>query len=134
MDRVVAVLIGSPSSPRRNEAIAILDDLKSQLLGLQSSVTSSAATLPQGSASREKATINGIISVFMERRYDRALDLLLRCALQEIFELDWQSASYGGNLMKAAADIAQNDIQFPDTTKDKGFEVGGMRALRNSNG
>ena len=134
LDRVVAVLIGSPSSPRRNEAIAILDDLKSQLLGLQSSVTSSAATLPQGSASREKATINGIISVFMERRYDRALDLLLRCALQEIFELDWQSASYGGNLMKAAADIAQNDIQFPDTTKDKGFEVGGMRALRNSNG
>jgi len=134
LDRLIAVLIGSPASPRRREALDLLDDLKSQLLSLRSALTTSAATLPRGSASKEKAVVNNTITTFTERKLDRAVDFLLKCQLQDIFELDWQTASYGGNLMKAAADVARQDVRFPDTTKDEGFEVGGTKALRNSNG
>lgn len=127
LDRVIAVLIGSAASPRRNEAIALLNDLESQLLGLRIVLTSTSASLPSAAAKTEKSVINNLISIFTERKFDRALDLLFRCQLQEIFQLDWQTSSYGGNLMRAAEAIAQNDIVFPDTSKDEGFDVQGLR-------
>lgn len=127
LDKVIAVLIGSPTSPRRSEAIALLDSLKTQLLALQTSITGTTTTLPTNSASKEKAVINNVSAIFTERGFDRALDLLSRCKLQELFELDWQTASYGGNLMKAAEDIARADVTFPNTIKDEGFEIKGQR-------
>lgn len=127
LDRVIAVLIGSPTSPRRSEAVALLDSLKTQLLALQASITTTSTVLAANGALKEKAVINNIVSIFTERGFDRALDLLLRCKLQELFELDWQTASYGGNLMKAAENIARADVSFPNTTKDEGFEIKGQR-------
>jgi hypothetical protein len=127
LDRLVAVLIGSPTSPRRNEAIDLLDTLKTQLLELQAAITTPAATLAPNGATKAKSVVNNIISVFSERKFDRAMDFLLKCKLQEIFELDWQSASFSGNLMKAAEGIAQSDVKFPDVTKDEGFDVVGRR-------
>ena len=129
LDQLIAILIGSPTSPRRNEAIALLNDLKTQLLGLQSSLTTPGTTLATGSASKEKSVINNVTAIFTERKFDRALDLLVRCKIQEVFQLDWQSASYSGNLMKAAEDLAQSDVKFPDVTQDEGFDVIGQREV-----
>ena len=127
LDKVIAVLIGSPTSPRRSEAIALLDSLKTQLQSLQTAITGLSTTLPFGSASKEKSVINNISALFTERGFDRSLDLLSKCKLQELFELDWQTASFGGNLMKAAEDIARADVTFPNTVKDEGFEIKGKR-------
>jgi len=127
LDRLIAVLIGSPTSPRRSEALVVLDDLKIQLTGLQAVLSSPATTLPAGSASKERKVVDGIIQTLTERKYDRALDFFLRCQIQEVFEFDWQTASYSGNLMRAAADIARSDVKFPDSTKDEGYEVQGLR-------
>lgn len=127
VDRLIAVLIGSPTSPRRSEALAVLNDLEAQLSGLQVALSSPAATLPVGSAAKERKAVEGVIQTLIERKYDRALDFFLRCQIQELFELDWQTASYSGNLMRAAADIARSDIKFPDSTKDEGYEVQGLR-------
>lgn len=129
LDQLVAVLIGSPTSPRRAEAIALLDDLRAQLVALKSSLTGAGAVLLGASATKEKAALNNVISLFTERKYDRALDLLLQCKLQEIFELDWQSVSYSGALMKAAEGVAQADVKFPDLIQDEGFDVQGRREL-----
>jgi hypothetical protein len=129
LDQLISILIGSPTSPRRSEAIALLNDLKSKLLSLQSSLTTTPATLPTGSASKERSAITNVVTLFTERKFDRALDLLLRCKIQEVFEVDWQSASYSGNLMKAAENIAQSDVKFPDTTKDEGYDVIGQREV-----
>jgi hypothetical protein len=129
VDQLIAVLIGSPTSPRRREAIALLDDLKAQLDSLQIDLTTVAATLPVGSASVEKSAINNVIALFLERKFDRALELLLRCKIQDVFQIDWQSASFSGNLMKAAESIAQSDIKFPNMTQDEGFDVSGQRKV-----
>lgn len=127
LDQLIAVLIGSPTSPRRSEAIAILDDLRSKLVALQASLVGSQSVLLGASATKEKSALNNVISLFTERKYDRALDLLLQCKLQEIFELDWQSVSYSGALMKAAEAVAQADVKFPDLTQDEGFDIQGRR-------
>lgn len=129
LDQLIAVLIGSPTSPRRSEAIALLDDLRSQLTALQAALTGSQGMLLGASATKEKAALSNVISLFTERKYDRALDLLLQCKLQEIFELDWQSVSYSGALMKAAESVAQADVKFPDLTQDEGFDVQGRREV-----
>lgn len=129
LDQLIAVLIGSPTSPRRTEAISLLDDLRSQLTALQAALTGSQGMLLGVSATKEKAALNNVISLFTERKYDRALDLLLQCKLQEIFELDWQSVSYSGALMKAAESVAQADVKFPDLTQDEGFDVQGRREV-----
>lgn len=129
LNQLIAVLIGSPTSPRRSEAIALLDDLRTQLLDLSANLSTTAATLPANSALKEKAAINNVISTFTERKFDRALELLLRCKLQEVFQIDWQSASFSGNLMKAAESIAKSDVKFPDMTQDEGFDVIGQRKV-----
>lgn len=130
LDQLIAILIGSPTSPRRSEALDLLDSLKTELQTLRTLVTTTQATLPTGSATKERSVINNIISTFTERRFDRALDFLLRCKLQEIFEFNWQTASFSGNLMKAAEGIAQSDVKFPNTIEDEGFDVPGLRDVR----
>jgi hypothetical protein len=129
LDQVIAVLVGSPTSPRRSEAVVLLDDLRTKLLSLRAGLTSTTATLPAGGGSQEKVVVQGILDIFTERKFTRAIDLFLRCKLQEVFQIDWQTASYSGDLMKAAEAIAQNDIKFPDSSKDEGFEVLGVREV-----
>jgi hypothetical protein len=129
LDHVIAVIIGSPSSPRRNEAIDLLNTLQTQLLALQSLLLAPAALLIPNSGTKEKAAVNNIIYLFIERKLDRALDFFLNCKLQEVFGLNWQTASYSGDLMRAAENIARSDVKFPSTVKDEGFDVGGLRKV-----
>jgi hypothetical protein len=118
LDRVVAVLVGSPTAPNRASAQAMLSALRSEILQMQSAITTS-VSIPTGGAQPEKAVINDVISFLTERKYDRAVDFLLRCRIQEIFELDWQTLSYGGNLMRTAENLARTDIIFPNYAKDE---------------
>lgn len=129
LDQLIAVLIGSPTSPRRAEAIALLDDLRGRLTSLLAGLTGQSGLLLGASATKEKSALNNVIALFTERKFDRALDLLLQCKLQEIFELDWQTVSYSGALMKAAENVAQSDVKFPDLTQDEGFDVQGQREV-----
>jgi hypothetical protein len=50
--------------------------------------------------------VDGILTTLAERHYDRAADLLMKCDIQALMEMDPNSASYAGNFMKAASAVA----------------------------
>jgi hypothetical protein len=118
IDAVLAPLYGDWTQAKRNEAVHLLGDLRSSLQRLSDLL--SLNDLPAGAAAGEQVMVSGIISTLQERKFDRALDLLLRCRVREVFDLDWQTVSYGGELMAAAAGFVQKNVRYPDRTKDEG--------------
>jgi hypothetical protein len=112
VDRVMAGLVGSQTPAQRNAATAALDDLGLRISEMMAVLLS--AQIPVGGGTVERQVVDGVVQALTERKYDRAVDLLLRCRIQEVFELDWQSASYGGAVMQAASNIARTDLTFPN--------------------
>lgn len=120
IDSAVAVLKGEASPAQRNNALALLTDLRSQLSSLSTLLAQSQTLLPTGAGTKEQKVVQGILTTFDERKYDKAKDLFLRCKIQDVFQMDYQSLSYGGALMKASANIARTDVKFVNTAKDEG--------------
>lgn len=115
INRAVAVLGGEATPAARNGAKAALQELNTFLTSLSTALGT--GLLPNECGTDEKALINGIIGTLVERRYDRALDFLLKLKLQEFFELTGETTSFGGSLLKSMADVAKSDISFPNTAQ-----------------
>lgn len=127
IDRDIAVLNGEATPAARNGAKAALAELNSLLGNLLTALNSGA--LPNECGTDEKQLINSLINTLVERRYDRALDLLLRLQLQEFFELTGETASFGGSLLKSMSDVANSDITFPNTAEADGSLKGVVKGF-----
>ena len=124
MDRAIAILVGSPTSPNGGAAIALINELEGWLNQAINAINMSP---PPDSGPDEQTAINGIIETLSERKYDKAVDYLTRCKISDVFQMDWQTASYAGSMLKAASDLARTDVIFPDHTKDQDSTVDGVQ-------
>lgn len=118
IDRLIAPLAGSATPAQQNAALNGLAALRSKVSDLVTAL--SAGPLLATAASKEKSLVQGVIATLLERKYDRALQLLLRCQLQELFTSDWQTASFGGAVQKSMQDIARTDLKFPNQNLGEG--------------
>jgi hypothetical protein len=116
LDTVIAPLYGSPTLARRNDAMKVLQVLVDTLQSLQTVLSSYPVS---SDVSVEKAIAEGIMSTLTERKFDRAQSFLLQGQFVEVFSLDWQTASFSGELLAAATDVAQNDLNWPRVNNDE---------------
>jgi hypothetical protein len=123
INAAIAPLSGAPTPAFINSARALLNDLSTQIGNLLTTFSSGSFNVPAGGAAKETVVINNIISTLQERKYDRAQDFFLRCKIADIFTMDWQTLSYGGNFLRAAMDVARTDVQFVNTTTDQQGQV-----------
>lgn len=128
LDAVLAPLAGDPTPAQRNAAVAMLDKLTTNVQGLVAALSSS--QIPVGAGAREKKVVDNIVQSLLERKFDRAVDLFMRCQVQEMFELDWQSASFAGAILKAASNIARTDLFFPNRAKEEGSDAKALNDRR----
>ena len=119
LDRVLATLVGSQTLPRRNSALSILEELRSQVDNLSQLLQGTETVLPAGSSAPERELFKGIVIALADRKYDAALDLLEKCRLYELFKLTHETASHGGSVLNAISDFVRSDMQFPDATHDE---------------
>lgn len=117
LDVLIAPLYGSPTPARRQGAIDALQVLENTLSSLQTVLRSN--PLPY-SGGAEVAVTEGIVSTLTERKYDRALAMLLRGRPAALLSMDWQTVSFGGELMAAASEVARSDISWPNPSMDEG--------------
>lgn len=122
IDLAISPLRSVSTPAQRSSATALLNDLRDYLEDLKDHLEGSTTTLPDKCASREYEVLNGILESLEERRFDRAIDLLMRCKILEILGLTHETASYGGNLLKSLSDVAQNDVAFPNRSLDEEME------------
>jgi hypothetical protein len=116
-----SIRAGSPQS-QRNVVLDFLNRLDQQLADLLSRLDDPSTVLPSQSASKERIIVDGITTSLEERKFDRALDLFLRCKIQEALESTLDTASYGGSLLKAISDFARTDMVVPNRALDEGLE------------
>jgi hypothetical protein len=121
LDVLFAPLYEYATEASRGQARRALFDLRLQLGHLRDALLS--YDLPAGAGAEEKATVSGLVATLVERKYDRALALLLKCRIVEVFTLDWQTASFAGELMQAMSELAKADLRFPDLTKGEGMKL-----------
>lgn len=62
------------------------------------------------------ASLTALVKMFTERRYDRAVDLLLRGKLSEFFSTTEETGSYGGAMLKSSK-TSLNDLPRSPTTQ-----------------
>jgi hypothetical protein len=120
LDLSISALAGSATPSVRNNAVsafqtALLPKLN-ELLGI---LTDAGTLLPPGAGSEEKKIVDGIIEALSEKKYDRAIDLLTKCQVQEFLLLDGQSASFAGDLMQSMSNLVRTDVAFPDSIQDQ---------------
>ena len=114
----MAALTGAQSAVSRTTVLNTLEELRQQVDNLSNLLQVSTFQLPDKAGALEKAVVDGITSLLIERRYDQTLDLLMRGRIYEVLEATYETASYGGSLLKALSDIARADISFPDPDVD----------------
>lgn len=127
LDAAIAPLSGAATPALRNAALAVVAQLRTSIDELVATLSTAASFLPAGSGLREKRIVDQMAQALVERKYDRAVDLLLRCRIQEFFELDWQSASFAGSVLQAASNIARTDLQFPNRALGEGTDIKAFR-------
>lgn len=115
IDRAIAVLNGEATPAARSGAKAALAELNSLLVSLSTAL--GLGLLPAECAVDEKQLVSSIINTLIERRYDRALDFVLKLKLHEFFELTGETTSFGGSMLKTMSDMASSDITFPNTAE-----------------
>lgn len=115
LDGALAGLTSSSPNTKSAEALRVLNSLKTSLQEMLSHLQEARPR----SVKNEKRILDGILNTLSERGYDRAAATLLRGGVSDIFYMDWQTASYAGNLMKAVSSVAQNDIKFPNKDRDE---------------
>lgn len=123
LDRAVAPLYGSPTAAHRNQVTSELRHLRDLLTNLISRVTSSGTSMDPAWGISERSVVDGVTASLRERKFDRALYYLLRCSIREVFSMDWQSASFSGELMRSMAELAANDVVFPNHANDEGSTI-----------
>lgn len=121
LDRLIAATTASKTASQRSELLQSLGALRSKLVDLQTLLTAENTLVPATSGTTERAVVSGILATFVERKYDRAEDLLLRGKVLETVLLDEQSASFGGQVQKAMSSFGQTDLKYPDRSKDEGL-------------
>lgn len=116
--RALAPLPGSQTLAMRNVALVEAGRLEAFLSALAAALSSPNTALSAGSAAEEKRIGDGILQTLLERGYDRAADLFLRCELHTVLELDADSASYAGQFLSASSVFAQSDIGVKNTDQE----------------
>jgi hypothetical protein len=107
LDRALAPLLASQSPATRGDANDMVQLLTGQLTTLLNTITDPTTMLPAGAAAQERLSVEGILNTLEERRYDRAADLVLRCDLASLLEMNADQASYAGNFLRASSVFAQ---------------------------
>lgn len=128
IDRAIAGLTGSAAAAQINAALSVLAELRALLVVLQGDLNDPSTQLPTGAAGEEKKITNGILASLEERKFDRARDLLLKGQIQEALNVDHDTASYAGNFMRRASDLAQNDFKYPNRSLGEGLSPNGARS------
>lgn len=123
VDRVIAVLNGRTTTGARNAAKDLLAELKTLLQSLLAVLQT--GPVPSTLGVEERQIVDGIIQTLEERKYDRALALLLELNIPAFLEMSGDTASFGGNALRAMSDFATTDIDFPNTEadQDSGFKA-----------
>jgi hypothetical protein len=132
LDSAVAILAGSATPAQRGRANKILQDLTDWLTDLLTALTGNDSLIPDSGALHERAIAENLITTLIEKNYNQAADLLSSCKIAEFFNLDYQTMSYGGSLLKATSELARTDMQFPNRSKDEGLVVGSSAGRMNS--
>src|SRR6267154_2377609 len=122
LDRAIAALTGKQTPATRQAVQDLLTDLKNNVLALATILSIGPVSTSMGTV--ERGVVFCIDTAPTERKYDRALALLLHLQVQEFFEMTGDTASYGGNLLKTMSNFATTDIKFPNTQldEDSGFK------------
>ena len=123
LDALIAVLAGSATPAQRSQTLSIVGSLSEWVSSLVAILSAPASQLPAGGAALEGPIAENLLATLLERKYDQAADLLVMCRVSEFFDLDYQTMSYGGALMKASADFAQTDVLFPNRANDDDVTV-----------
>lgn len=112
----------NPLLVNRTPTAVQINDARNKLLGLAGLLTIAGAqaahsdpefaleTILDSYSVDPVASVDTLFNAFAERGLDRSLDLLLVAQFQEFFSLTTDTGSYTGNLLAAAAAVAQNDI------------------------
>lgn len=124
VDRALAPLTASQSPAQRNEAADAVESLRVELTKLLNVLTDASTMLPVRAALSERKMVDGILNTLAERNYGRAIDLLLKCDLQSLLEMDDTTASYGGNFMKVSSELARSSIKMTDSDGPSSYSVG----------
>lgn len=107
---------------QRNVILAELEELTSLLQELLALLDDAQSVLLSSSASKERVIASGILNSLEERKFDRAVDLMMRAKIQEALDSTMDSASFGGNLLKATSDFARADMVVPNRALDEDVE------------
>ena len=118
LDSLVSPLYGSPTLARRNDALQALQVLVDVLESLQTVLAGYPLSADVG---QEKAVAEGIMATLTERKFDRALSFLLQGRPLEVFSLDWQTASFSGELLAAASEVAKSDVTWPTPSTEERY-------------
>jgi hypothetical protein len=110
LDRSLAPLLASRAPAQRGEALAAVEEIKTDLTRLLNVLSDASTMLPDHSAQAERRMVDGILTTLAERSYERAADLLLKGDLQALLEMDDSTASYGGNFLKATSDFVRSSV------------------------
>jgi len=129
LDGPLAALLASQGPAQRGEVGRLLGDLRTPLTTLLNQLLHPSTMPPVGGAVEERVAAEGILSSLLERRFDRAADLLLRCDIVSLLEVDSDSASYAGAFMKASSVYARNGgvRQQVDQKADTGIVAENVR-------
>lgn len=108
LDQVIAPLTASQSEAQRNEAKTALGGLNTQLTNLLNILQNQSTMLGNGAAIQERDIVNGVLATLQERGFQRAVDLLLKGDIQSMLEMDYERASYGGEVLRVSSSFAQS--------------------------
>jgi hypothetical protein len=113
--------VNSPQA-QRSTVLNALNDLEGKLLDLRTKLDDSSTVLGDSSAQAERAIVDGITTSLAERKFDKALDLFLKCKIQEALDSTADTASFGGSFIKASSDFAKTDLVIPNRAIDEQVE------------
>lgn len=116
--------LSAASSPAKlSDTVTTVTDLKNVLSPVATALTTT--PLPASTGGTERAAAREIINSLQEKKYDRALDFLLRAQFDKLMGLTSETASYGGSLMRATADVGTLDSVVVDPTKTEAHDKSG---------
>lgn len=124
-----SIRVGAPQS-QRNIVLDFLSELDTSLVDLLAKIDDPSAVLPISSASKEKAIVGGITASLEERKFDKSLDLFMRCKIQEALDSTVDTASFGGNLLKTISDLARTDMVVPNRALDEELESTNSQGIK----
>lgn len=118
-----AVLPGQNFIANRNNARRVVAELLALLTSSPRRSDEYAASIPTATLNLEDIiadfdmasvqALDSIINAFLERKFDRAVDLLRSGKLEEFFDTDDETGSYSGAMISASRDVVRD---LPDET------------------